>query len=205
MNFNFKTISDVDYLLDMERGFVLFFRPRCGSTTVTRWFFENQGVKFGGFSISAFRNEWLEPRLERMNDFLVKNYDALHKFAVVRDPVDRAVSSFLHVVNHQHDGQFNLVKPYIKRSLSKHDLTFEDWLHYLQQIDLNKSHILWRRQSALSCWSGGVNDIVLVEKLNDYLSQMNQKFNLSAAPTFNSVTIAPEEKKNHKRKMALQG
>ena len=88
VNFDFDSISDVDYLLDMDRAFVLFFRPRCGSTTLTRWFFENQGVKFGGFSISAFRNNWLKPKLLQMNNFMERNYDKLHKFVVVRDPLD---------------------------------------------------------------------------------------------------------------------
>ena len=91
--------SDVDWLLDEEHGFVVFFRPRCGSTTLTRWFFENKGVKFGGFSISAYRNEWLQPRIVQLQSYLEANYDKLHKFVVIRDPMSCAPMSILELAN----------------------------------------------------------------------------------------------------------
>lgn len=185
--------SEVDWLLNEEKGFVLFFRPRCGSTTLTRWFFENTGTKFGGFSISAYRVDWLNERLEQLQAALSERYDELHKFVVVRNPFERAISSYLHVVNHTLDGQFNIVKPYVPDGVGKHDLTFRQWVRYLEQIDLDTSHILWRRQSALSCWTRGVDDIVKLDSMNDYLLEMNHRFDLTAQPTFNSVTVPKSE------------
>lgn len=190
--------NDIDWLLDEERGFVLFFRPRCGSTTLTRWFFENNGVVYGGFSIAAHRNEWLAPRLEHLQQVLDQRYDELHKFVVIRDPIERAVSSYLHVVNNPADSQWDVVKPFVDSSLGKHDLTFRQWVEYLGKIDLDTAHIIWRRQSVLSCWERGVDDVVVLEKMNEYLLEMNRRFGLSAKPTFNSVTV-PESEKTHPR------
>lgn len=189
-------ISDVDWLLDEEHGFVVFFRPRCGSTTLTRWFFENKGVKFGGFSISAYRNEWLQPRIAQLRSYLDANYDKLHKFVVIRDPIERVVSSYLHVVNNPKDSQWDVVRPYFDSRISKHDLSFAQWVDYLEKVDLDKAHIIWRRQSALSCWAGGVTDVVTLDKMNDYLLKMNDRFQLAAQPTFNSVTVPKNEKKH---------
>lgn len=190
--------NDIDWLLDEERGFMLFFRPRCGSTTLTRWFFENKGVVFSGFSISAYRNEWLAPRLEHLQQVFNQRYEELHKFVVLRDPIERAVSSYLHVVNNPADSQWDVVKPFVDDGLGKHDLTFRQWVEYLGKIDLDTAHIIWRRQSSLSCWERGVDDVVSLEKMNDYLLDMNHRFDLSSKPTFNSVTV-PESEKTHPR------
>jgi hypothetical protein len=192
-------IQDIDWLLNEEKGFVLFFRPRCGSTTLTRWFFENLGIKFGGFSISQFRNEWLESRVEHLQNVLEVHYEELHKFVVIRDPIERAVSSYLHVVNNPTDAQWSVVKPFVDASLEKHDLTFRQWVGYLSRIDLDIAHIIWRRQSALSCWNRGVNDVVQLENMNDYLIKMNERFSLDAKPGFNSVTVPSKEKIHLKR------
>ncbi|MBL4810719.1 MAG: sulfotransferase family 2 domain-containing protein [Phycisphaerales bacterium] len=186
--------SEVDWLLDEEHGFVLFFRPRCGSTTLTRWFFENMGVVFSGFSISAYRVEWLTRQMEHLQEVLDSRYDKLHKFVVLRDPVERAVSSYLHVVNNPADSQWNVVKPFVDPSLEKHDFTFRQWVDYLGKIDLDTAHIIWRRQSVLSCWARGVDDIVSLDQMNDYLLRMNSRFNLPTQPTFNSVTVPKAEK-----------
>jgi len=186
--------NEIDWLLDEERGFVLFFRPRCGSTTLTRWFFENNGVVYGGFSISAHRNEWLAPRLEHLQQVLDDRYDDLHKFVVLRDPIERAVSSYMHVVNNAADSQWIVVKPFVDSSLGKHDLTFRQWVEHLGKIDLDAAHIIWRRQSVLSCWERGVDDVVSLEKMNEYLLGMNRRFDLTAKPTFNSVTVPASEK-----------
>ncbi len=186
--------SDVDWLLDEENGFVLFFRPRCGSTTLTRWFFENMGVVFSGFSISGYRVEWLESRMEHLQQVLDERYDELHKFVVIRDPIERAVSSYLHVVNNKTDAQWSVVKPLVDPGLEKHDLTFRQWVEYLSKIDLDKAHIIWRRQSALSCWDRGVNDVVSLDAMNEYLGKMNERFDLPTKPTFNSVTVPKSEK-----------
>lgn len=192
-------LMDVDWLLDEERGFVAFFRPRCGSTTLTRWFFENKGVKFGGFSISQFRVEWLGPRIDHLQQVLQDQYDRLHKFVVVRDPIDRAVSSYLHVVNNPRDSQWDVVKQKTPPGVGKHDLTFRQWVDYLETEDLDTCHIIWRRQSALSCWTRGVDDVVRLEDMNDYLLAMNERFGLSAKPTFNSVTVPPREMVHYRR------
>ncbi len=194
--------SDVDWLLDEEHGFVVFFRPRCGSTTLTRWFFENKGVKFGGFSISAYRNEWLQLRFVQLQSCLNTNYDKLHKFVVIRDPIERAVSSYLHVVNNPKDSQWDIVRPYVDSRIGKHDLSFAQWVDYLDKVDLDRAHIIWRRQSALSCWARGVNDVVTLDSMNDYLVKMNERFQLTAQPTFNSVTVSKNEK-SHPRTWCL--
>ncbi|WP_186510776.1 sulfotransferase family 2 domain-containing protein [Caenimonas sedimenti] len=191
-----QSVGDVDWLLDQERGFVMFFRPRCGSTTLTRWFFENLGVKFGGFSIAAYRNEWLEPRLEQLRADLHSRYAELHKFVVVRDPFERAVSSYLHVVNNPKDTQWEVVKPDVPQGLEKQEFTFRQWVDYLERIDLDATHIIWRRQSALSCWDRGVNDVVRLESMNDYLLEMNSRFGVATKPTFNSVTVPVKEKRH---------
>lgn len=186
--------TDIDWLLDEERGFVLFFRPRCGSTTLTRWFFENKGVKFGGFSISAFRTDWYHEHYEHLARILDQRYDDLHKFVVIRDPIERCVSSYLHVVNNPTDSQWSVVQPHVVPSLGKHDLTFRQWVEYLEDIDLDRAHIIWRRQSALSCWSRGIDDVVRLEDMNEYLLRMNERFDLDAVPSFNSVTVPQKEK-----------
>jgi len=188
-------VNDIDWLLDLDRGFVVYFRPRCGSTTLTRWFFENLGVKFGGFSISAYRKDWLSTRWQKLEDYLNQHYDNLHKFVVVRNPFERAVSSYLHVVNNPLDSQWSVVKPFVEEDLEKHDFTFRQWVKYLQVIDLDCAHIIWRRQSALSCWKRGVNDVVTLDRMNDYLLAMNKRFGLAAKPTFNSVTVPEKEKR----------
>jgi hypothetical protein len=152
------------------------------------------GVKFGGFSIAAYRNDWLEPQLDHLQKVLDERYEELHKFVVVRDPIERCVSSYLHVVNNKTDAQWSVVQPHVERTLGKHDLTFRQWVDYLSRIDLDTSHIIWRRQSALTCWKRGVNDVVRLEEMNDYLLEMNRRFRLVAKPTFNSVTVPLKEK-----------
>lgn len=185
---------EVDWLLNAEKGFVAFFRPRCGSTTVTRWFFEALGHKFGGFSIAAFRNEWLEPRFEELSAVLQARYDELHKFAIIRDPFERAVSSYLHAVDNPNDYQWDVIKPFMPAGMQKHDLTFRQFVEFLHKDDLDTATIIWRRQSVMSCWKRGVDDVVLLPELNEYLERMNAKYGFTVKPGFNSVTVAEGEK-----------
>jgi hypothetical protein len=186
--------SDIDWLLHEEKMFACFFRPRCGSTTLTRWFFENIGYKFGGFSIAAFRNEWLQPRIEQLTAFLDAHYDELHKFVVVRDPFDRAVSSYLHAVNNLRNYQWDVIKKKISPEIQKEELTFRQFVDFLSLDDLDATSLIWRRQSVLSCWKRGVDDIVCLEQLNEYLEQMNHRFGFAVPPSWNSVTVYEDEK-----------
>jgi hypothetical protein len=188
--------ADVDWLLNTDKGFALWFRPRCGSTTATRWFFENLGVQFGGFSIAQFRNSWIAERFAELSAHLEEYYDDLHKFVIVRDPYDRAVSGYLHAVNNPEDYQWDLIKRRVAPGIGKHDLTFRQFVEFLATDDLDNTSLIWRRQSQLSCWRRGVNDVVLLAELNDYLTSMNVRYGLSAKPGFNSVTVFQEEKEH---------
>ncbi len=191
--------ENTEWLLHEENRFVFWFRPRCGSTTLTRWFFENLGVKFTGFSISGYRVEWFDERRDRLTKFLDEEYDNLHKFVVVRNPYDRAVSSYLHVVNNPADSQWVVVKPKLDHPMEKHDLTFREFARFLFKEDMDHAHTIWRRQSALSCWKRGVNDIVTLKEMNQYLQKMNQRFGLQMPRLDNSVTVADFDESNETR------
>lgn len=187
--------DDPDWLLNTEKGFVAFFRPRCGSTTLTRWFFENLGYEFGGFSIAEFRNDWFRERADELQAALDERYPDLHRFVVVREPLDRAVSSYLHVVNNPQDYQWDVVRPHIDPAIGKHDLTFRQFVEFLTRDDLDTAALIWRRQSSLTCWErGGVNDIVQLGALNEYLEGLNARYGFSRRPGFNSVTVPAGER-----------
>jgi hypothetical protein len=187
-------VPDPEWLFNSEKGFVFFFRPRCGSTTLTRWFFENMGYKFGGFSIAGFRREWMEERWDALARELDERYDELLKFVVVRNPYDRAVSSYLHAVNNPRDYQWKVIKEKIDTPTEKHELTFRQFVKFLYLDDLDTSTTIWRRQSALGCWERGVDDVVPLERMDEYLLGLNERYGFTAEPSRNSVTVASFEK-----------
>ncbi|NDV27504.1 sulfotransferase family 2 domain-containing protein [Desulfovibrio sp. JC010] len=184
----------LDWVLNSEKGFAAFFRPRCGSTSVTMWFFANMGYRLRGVSVAAFRKDWVDTHREELEQGLEKNWDSLHKFVVVRDPFDRAVSSYLHTVNYPSEAQLKNLSTVLGPDVTEKNLTFRQFMHFLQQVDFDNMASIWRRQSTLSCWErGGVDDVVRLERMNEYLHSLNKKYGFRHEPTYNSVTVPEGE------------
>lgn len=184
----------LDWMLNADKGFVAYFRPRCGSTSLAMWFFANMGYHLRGVSVSAFRQDWVNHQREQLERVLDERWDSLHKFLVVRNPFDRAVSSYLHTVNYPGESQQQLIRQHLGEDTTPMNLSFRGFVRFLQHADFDSAASIWRRQSSLSCWErGGVDDLVRLERMNEYLLALNRRYGFRHAPTYNSVTVPEGE------------
>jgi len=178
-------------LINRRHKFALFFRQRCGSTSATRWFFENLGYSFNGFSIAGFRSIWSKNNMSSLYSHFDEHFDEYLKVAIIRNPFDRCLSAFLNVLIHPNPNQFaNVIESSNHKNKGK--FTFRDFINYLETEDLDVCNLHWRSLSSIPSVKRGIDLLVPLEKLNHFLEDMNESYGLTSKPSQNSVTVNPE-------------
>lgn len=104
---------------------------------------------------------------------LGSDFDKIHKFAVIRDPIDRLTSLyryFLNGGNKKDDLNFSKV---IKSECAN----FEDFVNYVKNNELHKNHKMF-----LSQWSWisinnkiAVDELIEISKIPEFLKKMKYK------------------------------
>jgi hypothetical protein len=167
-------------LLDPVNKIILFWMHRCGSTTGQLWFFSVAGweKRMKGKGASQLAPEWYEEHAaayERLAEYY--RDPAFTKIAVVRDPLERAVSAYTVVTDTKSGSQWRAASRSIAEPDDARRLSFNEFLDFLETEDLATTNYHWRLQSAQDCFDLALPDVHLakVETLQQDLDTLARK------------------------------
>ncbi|HVU20657.1 MAG TPA: sulfotransferase family 2 domain-containing protein [Rhizomicrobium sp.] len=167
-------------LLDPVNRIILFWMHRCGSTTGQLWFFNVAGweKRMKGKGASELSPAWYEEHAAAY-EHLQEHYrdPAFTKIAVVRDPLERAVSAYTVVTDTKSGSQWRAASRSIAAPDDERRLTFNEFLDFLETEDLASANYHWRLQTAQDCFDFGLPDVNLakVETLQDDLDRLAKR------------------------------
>lgn len=208
---NFSPLDRITYghdMVDYKRKILMSWTPKAGCTQAVLMFLDDmgfkEGVDFRGWP-HDFRPAFAE-RCGRVSPcaYFDKDY---YRFKIVRNPYDRAVSSFLHVMHSKIVPEHHLISsiPGIQR---KGQITFKDFLTYIETnsktplaIDLKDgSHV--RKQCydfEYYGWLRGkhnYNRIVKLENFEADIAKVNEESGAHFKTNFTSQHYAKRVEEN---------
>jgi hypothetical protein len=167
-------------LVDPVNKIILFWMHRCGSTAGQLWFFQAAGwaERMKGKGASELAPEWRDKHQEVYRDLMPYYRDpSFLKIAVIRNPLSRAVSAFSVVTDTKSGAQWRAVSRSISYPDADTRLTFNEFLDFLEAVDLTAANYHWRMQTASDWFDLDLPDIefVRLESLQADLNGMCEK------------------------------
>jgi hypothetical protein len=168
---------------------------KAACTTVIKWVFQQNGLLPEAMAYNSWVHKYRlrqyqksERYLSRLKRFSSGAFDVVK---VVRDPLDRAVSSYIHAYRHGYDDE--AIAKIVQRPLSRRQrFSFREFVTYLEQSDLLycdphhrmqvapiERHVLFRTRPS---------KIIKIEQgLNAALSELERGLGLPATDFANAV------------------
>jgi len=167
-------------LVDPVNKIILFWMHRCGSTTGQLWFFHMAGweKRMKGKGASELTPVWHEEHADayaHLQDYY--RDPTFTKIAVVRDPLERAVSAYTVVTDTKSGSQWRAASRSIANPDDARRLSFNEFLDFLEIEDLANANYHWRLQSAQDCFDLKLPDVHLakVETLQQDLDKLAKR------------------------------
>jgi len=112
---------------------------KAACTTVIKWVFQHNGLLEEALAYSSWVHKYRLQKYQKSDRYLARAYQLRSgKFdvvKVVRDPLDRAVSSYLHAYHTRYDDE--AISKFIQRPLARRQrFSFREFVAYLEQSDL---------------------------------------------------------------------
>lgn len=170
-------------LLDRERKIIMDWTPRAACTLAVEMFLEELGIHkdkdYTGF-VHVYRSAHLFPS-NVTESMLINN--TYYKFKVVRNPYDRVISSYLHMLEHEilRNNIFQHIEEYKKDPMGTSFRRFLDYFVYTTGIFIDGGHfkpqssdeeVMLYKAEKPSIF----NRIVKVENANEGLKLVNEDF-----------------------------
>lgn len=135
-------------LIDPEGRFVVYWSPKSACTTTLIWFLHVSGqaeaARRHGSWPHRYRLE-VYNRSEAFHTALAAGFAGMRRIRVIRDPFDRAVSSFRHAVGTGYADE--RISEFLKRDLKPAaKFSFEEFLDYLESEDIATTNTHHRQQ-----------------------------------------------------------
>lgn len=186
-------MSDNLPLVDPEERFVIFWTPRCGSTSLLIWFFNNIGLgnELKKVSAHTLRLQWQkEARFSWEQIDHLCSSDLVKKIVLCRNPLERAVSSYYLLLTEPPSQQWKRITN--DQPNLNHDkrLSFREFAEYLETVDLMNTDAHWQLQTS-SFWyrqNTQIDYFARVETLDEDLAYLSDLFKFQFSPRRGSVT-----------------
>jgi hypothetical protein len=175
-------------VVDAERKIMMFFSAKAGSKRAVATFFAHLGILDDVYEFTGRRDctkvhKYRIHRFERRAMTVNADPEACYAFKVVRNPWQRAVSSFIQICRYP-----RLPFPCDRRQ----EMSFVDFLNVLKQIDLDRCDIHVRRQWSNERVERSLNRIVRIENWDEDMEQVSRETPLRIDPA-----IAQQEFRHH--------
>ncbi len=180
-------------LICPEKKIIVFWMPKCGCTTLTKWFFDvcNFKVDLSG-DIQALQMDegelthhirgfyWYKCK-RPSNLKKVYSDETYYRITVIRDPFSRLVSGYIDMMNSLIVGRMSEIEG-IKINTDPEKMTFSDFVEILNHSNLYKCDPHLRLQSSNDCWQLNLtlDKIIILDQLNDGLLSVNKHLKCSA-------------------------
>jgi hypothetical protein len=160
-------------LIDRDRRFAVIFSEKSACTTAVIWFCNTLGLADEARAYSEWPHDYrievlqhpaarFRPNVEQLDDFTV--------LQVIRDPFERAASSFRHAIGLRYADQ--TIRTKIGVDIPKDGLSFQQFLDFLKKEDLRACDPHHRMQSC-SLMPGRLADVVINISHQDLFQELN--------------------------------
>jgi hypothetical protein len=185
--------SHVAFVESANLAVMWSYKAAC--TTVIKWVFQQNGLLPEAMAYDSWVHKYRLHHYQKSERYLGRlkrlSSGAFDVVKVVRDPLDRAVSSYIHAYRHGYDDE--AIAKIVQRPLSRRQrFSFREFVTYLEQSDLLycnphhrvqvapiERHVLFRTRPT---------KIIKIETgLNAALSELERKLGLPATDFTNSV------------------
>ena len=130
-------------LLDHTLRLGLLWSAKAGCTFSVKWFFHHSGLLEEALEYDPWIHNYRKDVYNQSSDYreTIKDFlrgpDQYTMVKLVRDPYDRAVSSFIHAAKHEFLEE--RMSTYLGRSVDQqHRFSFDEFVGYLETINLRK-------------------------------------------------------------------
>lgn len=179
-----------------EFPLILIYSPKAGCSSLTKWFFYQTGLLAEASQYSSwihrYRNDVLMTRPYRIESINLLNDSVLPVFKLVRNPFDRAVSSFIHMIRNAPPAdpdrwESRLIKAARERAgkplRDDPTLSFRDFLLHMSatgcfRLEVN-GHVAQQYQAEEE---GLISRILLLERFEEEVRRLEEEFRLESAP-----------------------
>ncbi len=168
---------------------------KAACTTVIKWVFQQNGLLPEAMAYNSWVHKYRLRQYQKSDRYLSRlkrlSSGAFDVVKVVRDPLDRAVSSYIHAYRHGYDDE--AIGKVVQRPLSRrHRFSFREFVTYLEQSDLHCSNPHHRVQVAPIerhvLFGTRPSKIIKIEQgLNAALAELERSLGLPATDFANPV------------------
>ncbi|MCM3197160.1 sulfotransferase family 2 domain-containing protein [Priestia megaterium] len=190
INDNLNLIMKRTPLYNQAFPLILFWSPKSGCTSLTKWFFFqinllDEALAYQPF-VHVYRDEVYNNNLEHLQ-CLKKTLSREEKSTIklVRNPYTRAISSFLHVLNYDtvRGAPFRESLQSLCRQNKGQGISFKQFLYAVKKVgtDLHSidGHVAQQYIDGEERW---VNDYVKLENFNRSILELEKNHNLLKSP-----------------------
>jgi len=164
--------------VDAENKIMMFFSAKAGSKRAVATFFAHLGILEDVFDFTGRRDctkvhKYRIRRFEPQAITLDVDLDAYYTFKVVRNPWQRAISSFIQICRYP-------VLPF--PCARRQDMSFVDFLAVVRAINLDRCDIHVRRQWSNENVEQSLNRIVKIENWDEDIRKVSRETPLKVDP-----------------------
>lgn len=139
-------------VINFNKKLAVFFAAKSGCTFVVKWFFNQIDHLAAALDFSPAIHDYRwnvylkSDQFSKSQNNFIDNYGKGYlKIKVVRNPFERAVSSYMHFL-HLIEKQNPAIKNDFKIGYDKLSYSFFEFLELLKNININRCDIHWRQQ-----------------------------------------------------------
>jgi hypothetical protein len=172
-------------IIDPRRRLALFWSDKSGCTFAVKWIFAQMNLLTAALEYHEWIHHYREQVYDRSQQYslglnlLATNPSSFQVIKVVRNPFDRAVSSYIHACSRGYED--NAISLFLNRQISpEHRFSFREFIAYLFSIDLTQCNEHHQLQTHAAESSGilSIKHLVYLEHINLQISHVEKKLNL---------------------------
>lgn len=180
-----KLLIQNQILVDADQKIALFWSAKSGATFSVKWFFAQKGLLEEATAYRKFVHfyrddvyRFSQEHQDALGHFL-KNHHKYETIKIVRHPLKRAVSSYIHAV--KYDFAYDKMSHFLGRYVnSTNGFSFREFVNYLESLDIKTCNIHFQTQVHQLERRGEIiiNHIVNLENSIERLSKLERNLGL---------------------------
>jgi hypothetical protein len=191
-------------LIYPEKKICLFFSAKAGCTFATKWFFYQQGLLDEALAYNKWVHEYRRNIYNKTATYKKElnhvNSSKYIRIKLVRSPYQRAVSSYIHAVMHNHIN--TEITEFLARPLTQeHRFSFEEFISFLEETGVQDCNPHNRVQALQVELQNKLSFSYIIKLENSYadFKDIENKFNLKISD-FETLS----ESHHHRKKISSE-